>query len=143
MPDREALVAAILQQVAGVARELTAARSRPFGEHRLSRSQLDALFVLAHSPRAVTAGDLAELLTVTPGAVTQLVAGLRDLGLVVSVTPEGDGRVRVIRLAASARAQVDAFEQEAAARLTPRFDALDTAELRELARLLTKGTDRA
>ena len=139
---RTELIAAILQQVADIGRQLAAARTRPFGERRLSRSQLDALFILSHASGQVTAGDLAESLAVTPGAVTQLVAGLREAGLVETVTPEGDGRVRVIRLTASARAHVDAFEREQVARLAPRFDALDQTELKRLAALLAKGHER-
>lgn len=139
MTSREALIATVLQHVAGIARDLTAARSRPFGRHRLSRNQLDTLFVLAHSPRPVTAGELAEALTVTPGAVTQLVAGLRDAGLVETVTPEADARVRVLRLTEPARHHVDEFERDAVGRMASRFDGLSDGDLLQLGRMLTPG----
>jgi len=142
MTDREDLIATVLQHVAGIARDLTAARSRPFGEHRLSRNQLDTLFVLAHSPEPVTAGHLADALSVTPGAVTQLVAGLRDAGLVQTVTSEADARVRVIRLTEPARDHVEQFERDAVRRMAARFDGLDANELRELARVLTPERSR-
>lgn len=137
MPHRSALISAILLEVAGIARDLAAARSGPFGPLRLSRSQLDALFVLAHSPADVSAGALAAALSVTPGAVTQLVTGLRNQGLVETAADADDARVRVIRLTPRARAQVDEFETDAAARLAPRFAGLGDADLERLAALLT------
>ena len=141
MPSRSELIGAVLQHAARLGRELTAG-GRPFGGHRLSRNQLDALFILAHSAVPVTAGDLAHSLAVTPGAVTQLVGGLRDLGLVETVIPEVDARVRMIRLTARARTQVEFFEQEQVTRLAARFDALDDAELAQLSGLLSKERDR-
>ncbi|UJP09706.1 MarR family transcriptional regulator [Microbacterium sp. KUDC0406] len=142
MSARSDLIAAVLLEVAGIGRELATVGARPFGEHRLSRRQLDAMFILAHSDAAVTAGHLADALGVTPGAVTQLLGPLRDLELVESVTTEEDGRVRIIRLTATAQAQVGAFERDQVARLSSRFDGLDAAELRRLAGLLAKGRMR-
>ena len=143
MTGRGAMIAAILEQVAGIGRDLTGARSRPFGQLRLSKSQLDALFVLAHTRGPVTAGGLASALSVTPGAVTQLVAGLREHGLVEISADAEDGRVRVIRLTPDTRARVDAFEQEAVERLAPTFAGLDDTELQQLAALLNKRTERS
>lgn len=139
MTVRAELVAAILQQIADIGRQMAGERSRPFGEHRLSRNQVEALFVLAHSPGPVTSGALADALTVTPGAVTQLVGGLREQQLVETAPDAADGRVRVIRLTDHARAQVDVFERAAVERLAPVFDGLDDRELAQLAALLSKG----
>lgn len=136
MPDRAQLIATILVRVADVGRQLAAARTGPFGGLPLSKSQLEALFLLAHRPGPVTAGALAADLSVTAGAVTQLVGGLRDQGLVHTVPHPNDGRVRVIRLTPSAFAQVDAYERDAVHRLTPRFTDLTVAELELLANLL-------
>jgi len=138
MADRAEVIATILQEVADVARELAGGRSRPFGEVRLTRNQLDALFILAHSSRPVTAGALAARLGLTPGAVTQLVAGLREHGLAETVVDTDDGRVRVVRLTGPARSQVGEFERDAVARLSPRFDGLTTAQLERLAGLLAR-----
>ncbi|RLK52556.1 MarR family winged helix-turn-helix transcriptional regulator [Microbacterium telephonicum] len=138
MLDRFTLIAKVLEEAAQIGRELTAGRSRPFGSHHLSRSQLEVLFVIAHAPEPISAGALAGALTVTPGAVTQLVAGLRELGLVEISTPGDDARVRAISLTADARAQVGTFEHDQVARLAPRFDGLRTSELRRLAELLAK-----
>ncbi|TDN91627.1 MarR family transcriptional regulator [Microbacterium sp. BK668] len=137
MTARAELVGVALGHIAAITREVTAARSRPFAEHRLSRNQLETLFVLAHAVTPVTVGDLAAALSVTPGAVSQLTTSLRDGGLVEVCTPPEDARVRVIRLTPSARAHVDAFEREVAERLAPGFDGLSDAELEQLTALLT------
>jgi len=142
MDERDELIATILQRVAGIGRELTAARAHPLGDLRLSRSQLDALFLLSHAEIPVTAGSLATTLGVTPGAVTQLVAGLREHGLVETTIDDDDARVRVIRLTPSTRARVDAFERAAVDRLSPSFAALDTHDLRQLCELLRKREER-
>lgn len=140
MDDRAMLIAAVLESVAGLGRELTAAHATPFGDVHLGRTQLDALFVLAHATELVTPGSLAAALTVTPGAVTQLVDGLRSHGLVETTLHPDDGRARVIRLTGDARDQVDRFERAAAERLAPRFDPLDDDELRMLSDLLERAS---
>lgn len=129
-------VAAVLEIVASISREIAAARARPFGDHRLSRSQLDALFLLARATSPVTSGDLASHLSVTPGAVTQLVAGLREIGLVDVAPAPTDARMRLIALTAHARADVAAFESAAVHRLLPRFAALTDSELDQVVSLL-------
>lgn len=139
--ERAALVAAVLERVADIGRELTAAHATPFGDVRLGRTQLDALFVLAHAQDAVTPGFLATALTVTPGAVTQLVDGLRAHGLVETTPHPGDGRARIIQLSDTARAQVERFEHAAVTRMAPRFAALTANELRRLSDLLDATRD--
>jgi len=145
MRDRTQLIGTVLAQVAGLGRELTRARTTPFGDDlRLSRSQLDALFVLAHSTAPATPGSLATALGVTPGAVTQLVDGLRTHGLVETLPHPADGRARIVRLTPGARESVDGFEHAAVERMAPRFSRLSTAQLQQLGELLQHvGADTA
>ncbi len=133
---RADIVASVLTQIADIGRDLAATRARPFGEIRLTRNQLDALFVLAHAAAPVTPGALATALTVTPGAVTQLVDALRGHGLVETAPHPDDGRARIVRLTDAAREQVESFERTAADRVAPRFAALSTAQLARLRDLL-------
>jgi DNA-binding MarR family transcriptional regulator len=124
------------------ARVLDSHRRFPFGELDLSRSQVEALFLVAHSGDAVTPGRLAEELGVTRGAVTQLVAGLLDAGLVEQQRDAADARRRVLVLSAASRTRVQEFEREVVAELAPRFDDLDDAELETLAALLARTRGR-
>jgi DNA-binding MarR family transcriptional regulator len=102
---------------------------------------MQALFLIAHSDVPATPGLLAASLQVTPGAVTQLMVGLTDAGLVVYERHPEDARRRVLELSAASRERVAAFEQEVIGQLSPRFDGLDDDELRTLSTLLarTKG----
>ncbi|WAB84623.1 MarR family winged helix-turn-helix transcriptional regulator [Microcella daejeonensis] len=130
----------ILLAVARLTRRIGA--RRPFAGTPLSRSQFDAVFLLAHAVTPVTPSALAAELGVTGGAVTQLVEGLREAGLVEVARHPTDGRSRVLALSAAAAQEVDAFQQGLVRDLAPDFAALDEAELRQLATLLARATAR-
>ncbi len=130
----------ILLAVARLTRRIGA--RRPFAGTPLSRSQFDAVFLLAHAAAPVTPSALAAELGVTGGAVTQLVEGLREAGLVEVARHPTDGRSRVLALSAAAAQEVDAFQQGLVRDLAPDFAALDEAELRQLATLLARATAR-
>ncbi|TFD76024.1 MarR family winged helix-turn-helix transcriptional regulator [Cryobacterium fucosi] len=135
--SRQRGLARVLAAIGAVNREFTARGSYPFQGRALGRSQLDLLFVLSQAD-GVGVGGLAAALGVTSGAVTQLVDALRVDGLVTSEVNPADRRGRIIRLTGGAAAEVDAFQREYVAALAPRFDALTTAEVAELERLLNK-----
>ncbi len=120
------------------ARRLDSHRRFPFGDLDLSRSQVEVLFLVAHSESPLSPGGLAAALGVTPGAVTQLVAGLIEAGLVEQERDPADARRRVLVLSAGSRTRVAAFEREVVRELAPRFDGLDDAELETLAELLAR-----
>lgn len=138
--NREESVANIVESIATLGREMIASGSAPFAaaEVRLNRRQLDALFLIAHHPQPVSPGVLADLLGVTAGAVTQLVDGLREAGLVEQTVHPHDARSRILGLTDSARATVDAFEGQVVDRMAPRFAGLTDRELQRLAELLAK-----
>jgi DNA-binding MarR family transcriptional regulator len=77
-------------------------------------------------------------LQITPGAVTQLVARLRDLGLVVSTRHPQDSRSVLVALTDAARVHVSAFENSVLDESMPLFDALSDVELATLAALLNR-----
>ena len=131
-PLRSELIGSVLESVTALSRELMAGREPPFGR-RLTRNQVETLFVLAHSAEPVTPKHLASGLGVTAGAITQLVDGLISQDLVESVAHPRDARSRVLRLTESAQATVDRFERAAVERLGHRFDCLDDEQLRALA----------
>ncbi len=141
--SRQQGLARVLAAIGMVNREFTARGSYPFQGRALGRSQLDLLFVLSQAGGSATGGGvgvggLAAALGVTSGAVTQLVDALRSEGLVTSEVNPADRRGRIIRLTADAAVEVDAFQRNYVVALAPRFDALTTAEVAELERLLNK-----
>jgi len=119
------------------ARLLDSHRGFPFGELQLTRAQLEALFFVAHSPRPATPTALAKALGVTGGAVTQLLAGLIDAGLVVQERDPADGRRRTLALSPDSYARVAGFERDLSLRMTERFSALTDDELETMVRLLS------
>lgn len=141
-PLRSELIGSVLESVTALSRELMAGREPPFGR-RLTRNQVETLFVLAHSAEPVTPKHLASGLGVTAGAITQLVDGLTGQGLVESVAHPSDARSRVLRLTDSAQATVDRFERAAVERMANRFDGLDDEQLRALAASLAAVSARA
>lgn len=136
-------VGEVLAAVVRLSRSLANPRSTPFGSTVLTRTQLDVLFVLAHAPDSVAPGQLAALLQVTPGAVTQLVDQLREHDLVEQFASDQDGRVRLLRLTGAARSQVEAFETVAIQRSAPWFDTLSDDALTNLAGLLAQVKGRS
>ena len=130
------MIGTVLESVTVLARELMAGREPPFGR-RLSRNQVEALFILAHSAEPVTPKHLAGGLGVTAGAITQLVDGLASLGMVDSTAHPHDGRSRVLRLTPSAGSTIDRFEREAVERMAYRFDGLTDEQLADLTATLS------
>lgn len=137
-PERSAAIGRAVEAFVVWARVLDSHRRFPFGELQLSRSQTEVLFLVAHTDPPLSPGRLAEALGVTRGAVTQLVAGLLAAGLVEQRSDARDARRRTLHLTAQSRTRVDGFEQEIVRELSPRFDALDDAELDTLVGLLAR-----
>jgi DNA-binding MarR family transcriptional regulator len=135
---RSTQVGEILAAVVRLSRSIANPRSTPFGDTVLTRTQLGVLFVLAHARDAVSSGQLAAQLQVTPGAITQIVDQLRERGLLEQFTSDHDGRVRLLRLTESARSQVETFETAAVQRATPWFDTLTDDAVTDLAELLAR-----
>jgi DNA-binding MarR family transcriptional regulator len=135
-PPRAALIAEVLTAATALGRKVMHARRAPFADRRLGRGQLDVLFVLAHHRAPVTAGSLAATLQVTAGAVSQLLEPLRTAGLVAVTANPHDSRSRVLSLTATARAEVERFEQRVVEEVAPAFDDLSDPELTDIADLL-------
>lgn len=140
--ERTALIGHAVEAIVVWARTLDSHRVFPFGDLQLSRAQLEVLFFIAHQDEPATPGTLATRLGVTPGAVTQLVAGLTTAGLVRQERDPADGRRRALVLVPERSERVDAFERDVVRQLAPRFDSLDDAEVQTLAALLHRTTAR-
>ncbi|WP_232499608.1 MarR family winged helix-turn-helix transcriptional regulator [Agromyces humatus] len=131
----------MLESVTLLGQTIAAGPRVPFRGRDLTRTQMQALFTLAHDRQRVTPGRLATVLGVTAGAVTQLIDGLRGQGLVDTEPNPDDARSRVIRLTADAAGEVEQFERAAVERLLPRFASVSDDELIALARTLSRITE--
>ena len=133
--DRFASVRTAIQAIIEAGRRLEAPRVTPFAGAELNRRQLEILYLLAHRSE-VTPTSLAGALRVTLGAVTQLVAGLRELGLVQSSPRPGYGRSIILTLTDPAAEQVEQFETAFVRDALPLFADLGDHHLQHLTLLL-------
>lgn len=129
-------LARVIERMAIVTREVTARGAYPFKRLGLGRASMNLLFALARSDGARVA-DLAARLGVSSGAVTQTVDALREAGLVTSAVSPDDKRGRIISLSPEARREIDGFERQYIEAVAPAFDALSTADVLELDRILS------
>jgi DNA-binding MarR family transcriptional regulator len=81
------------------------------GAHGLDQSHLDVLGTLRRSgtPYRLTAGELSRRCRVTPGATTQRVQAMEQLGLVERVREEPDRRTVHVQLTPDGLARLDAI----------------------------------
>ncbi|MBX9719475.1 MAG: MarR family transcriptional regulator [Microbacteriaceae bacterium] len=129
-------LARVIERMAIVTREVNARGAYPFKTLGLRRAAMNLLFALARSDGARVA-ELAERLGITSGAITQTVETLRQAGLVTSEVSADDRRGRVISLTTEARREIEGFERQYIEAVAPAFDALSTADVLELDRILS------
>jgi len=129
-------LARVIERMAVVTREASARGAYPFKALGLGRATMNLLFTLARGDGARVA-ELADRLGITSGAVSQTVDTLRAAGLVTSEVSADDKRGRVIRLSLEARREIDGFERRYVDAVAPAFDALSTADVLELDRILS------
>ena len=98
---------------------------------RLTPERLELLALLA-AEGATTAGDLSELLGVTPPAITRMVNGLEIDGFVRKSTGPIDRRIVIVHLTAAGRR---VMERGRASRVRDMADRLRVLSDRELAQL--------
>ena len=131
---------AVLTPLVRLSRAVQRAQRMPFEGRVRGRTDLEALFLLAHATEPITPRRLAEELDVTPGAVTQLVDRLRADGIVEQHPHPDDARSRIVRLTADAAREVAAYEGAVIDVVAPAFEGLDDDELEQLAGLLARAS---
>lgn len=133
---RAASLNRVIERMAVVTREVSARGAYPFKALGLGRASMNLMFALARTEGA-RVSELAGRLGITSGAVTQTVDALRTAGLVTSEVSADDKRGRVVRLSVEARREIDGFERQYIEAVAPAFDALSTADVIELDRILS------
>ena len=135
MNERADSLQRVIDRIGVINRDFAAKGTYPFKSRRLGRGQMNLLFALSRCETASVA-QLAQLLSVTSGAVSQTIDSLKDVGLVINGVNPADRRGRLIALTPDARAEVAQFELEYFRELAPMFGALSTADIAELDRIL-------
>ncbi len=83
-------------------------------------------------------GELAQILGLTPPALTKGIDKLEGLGLIVRGPCEGDRRATLLSASAKGRKLVEKYEKLTSARLAPVLDEFSGEELQSLAGMLER-----
>ena len=103
-------------------------------------SRLLVLWMLRNE-KALTMGEIAQMIDLTPRGVTRIVDGLEADGFATRTEDESDKRIKVVELTTKGRRFLDASLPKVHQKYVELFAVLDKSEAVELVRLLEKLTD--
>ena len=104
----------------------------------LSPPQAHLLFSIAGRNEGVSVKELAERTSVTPGAITQFVDGLVEMGLVIREGDQNDRRIVRLKLTDLAKNQFEKFRKDYLTSASRVFDVLSNDEIKQLITLFDK-----
>jgi DNA-binding MarR family transcriptional regulator len=108
--------------------------------HDVTSSQILAIFIISQEDQ-VTMGQLAQMLDLTPRAITGLMAGLEKKKLVTRTKDESDARITWLSLSEVGRGFLKNVRPDASKKLSGLFEVLTKKEQIELVRIIEKLTD--
>lgn len=108
--------------------------------HDVTSSQLLAIFIISQEER-VTMGQLAEMLDLTPRAITGLMAGLEKKKLVDRTRDQYDARITWLSQSEDGKKFLRTARPDASKKLSGLFEVLTKKEQIELVRIIEKLTD--
>lgn len=108
--------------------------------YKLSRPQIDLLFSIKHSRRTI--GELAEIFSITPSAISQMVTQLENKKLVRRRRDKTDRRITYVELSVGAKDTLSQMRKAVLNRMDERFVDIGERELEQLNKLLTRITKR-
>jgi DNA-binding MarR family transcriptional regulator len=133
---REDLLQMAVQRMMSVMRHVR--HPGPPPEPILSPPQLHLLFTIDSHKEEMSAKELAERSSITPGAVTQFVDTLVERGLVAREGDPNDRRIVRLKLTEQAKGQLEQFRKKHLAVMSKIFEALTDDEIKQLIALFTK-----
>lgn len=136
--SREDLLRALVERVGAVMRGMHPNEGFQFAGSAVRPPHVRILFYLAARPEGVCVKDLAEILGVTPGAVTQFIDALVEKGLVERKEDSGDRRLLRMKLTEYAKENFNKFRIDYFRMVSHVFDSLSDGEIIQLTTLLRK-----
>ena len=124
--------------MARIFRYMSVSCAVPFGKHSLNRPQTDILFFVANSENGRTAKELASLLNVTSGAITQFTNDLVQKNLFIREENTQDRRYVTLKLSSSAQDEFEKFKKHYFKNVNPLFVNLRDNEMQLLLKLMEK-----
>jgi DNA-binding MarR family transcriptional regulator len=135
---REELAKSAMEKMGLVIRALYTSCEYPLGEAKIGGQQIRIVFHLARNREGATVKELAQMLRVTSGAVTQFINVLFDKGLVRREENPDDRRSMRVKLSEKALSGFDAFKEHYFETVDKAFSPLHDDEMQRLASLLEK-----
>ena len=108
--------------------------------HDVTSSQILAIFIISQEEQ-ITMGQLAQMLDLTPRAITGLMTGLEKKKLVTRTKDESDARITWLSLSEAGRKFLKNVRPDASKKLSGLFEVLTKKEQIELVRIIEKLTD--
>ena len=133
---REELLQTLVQHMMSVMKHVR--HSGPPPEPILSPPQVHLLFSIGGRKEGMSVKELAEHLSVTPGAITQFVDPLVEKGFVIREGDPNDRRVVRLKLTEQTRSQFNKFRQEHMMSMFKIFEVLTDDEIKQMVDLLAK-----
>jgi len=136
--SRHELLKSVIEKMGSIMRGMYAANEFPFGEAKVGGRQIRILFYLSRRQEGVSVKELAEMLNVTSGAVTQFIDVLVEKNLVRRDEDSNDRRLLRMKLTKSAINNFGEFKLNYFARVSRAFDLLSDEEIHTLITMLDK-----
>jgi DNA-binding MarR family transcriptional regulator len=133
---REDLMQTLIQRMMSIMRHVH--HSSIPSEPPLSPPQVHLLFSIASKQEGISVKGLAERTSVTPGAITQFVDGLVEMGLVMREGDPNDRRIVRLKLTELAKSQFEHFRKDYLTSASRVFDVLSNDEIKQLIALFDK-----
>ena len=108
--------------------------------HDITSSQILAIFIISRE-QEVKMGQLAQMLDLTPRAITGLVTGLEKKNFVNRTKDENDARITWLSLTEDGKKFLKQILPDASKKLSGLFEVLTKKEQVELVRIIEKLTD--
>lgn len=138
--DRSNLLNQLVKHIGYFSRQMHMKHTVPFADVPLSKPHTMILFCIARHKEGVSVKQMAEVLGVTPGAVTQFIDVLVEKNLVKREEDIRDRRKQKLLLTEFAREHFPKFKKDYFSSVSSLFEALTDEELTQLLILLEKVT---
>lgn len=135
---RQKLLQALIEKLGHTIKAIHSGQSFPFGEFKLSQQQVMILFFVAEKKEGLAVKDLAKLMHVTSGAVTQFIDVLVEKKLVQREEGLGDRRVINIKLTVSAKNKFNQFRKSYFVATSRAFKDFNVSDMDQFIELLGK-----
>jgi DNA-binding MarR family transcriptional regulator len=136
--NREELLQSLIEKMRCVTKSMHAKHGFPFGEFQLSRPHVIILFYIAKHKEGASSKDLAALLNVTSGAITQFIDTLVEEKLIKREEDSEDRRILRMTLTKTAVKKFAKFKKNYYKSVSPLFGELNEKEIKQFIVFLNK-----